>query len=65
MTSAKVWFCMKTEYVIPHSSERLDDGEWKSVFWRVPTACPLPDSEVLKSEKQAPKKDWVELIESF
>jgi hypothetical protein len=59
----KVWHCTETEYVIPHSSERLDSGEWKCTFWRVPMDCPLPDHEVLKSEKQAPKRDWIETTE--
>jgi len=47
--------------VIPHASDLSDDEtKWDLTFWRVPMECPLPDTEVLKSEKRAPVKDWKE-----
>lgn len=45
--------CKQTNYIVPHSF----DGE-EFVMWRVPLDCPRT-SGVTKSEKQAPKKDWV------
>jgi hypothetical protein len=52
--------CKLTDFVIPHYCEHT---EKRLTFWRVPEACPRPDSEVKKSAKQAPKKQWV--IKSF
>jgi len=52
--------CLTTGYVIPH---HCDYTEKKLTFWRVPTECPRVDDSVKKSEKQAPKKQWV--IKSF
>lgn len=51
---APVQYCGKTELVVPH---QFDENE--ITYWRVPLACPLPDDQVLKSEKKAPRKDWV------
>lgn len=51
-------YCTDTDLVIPHKSERVGD-KWELTYWRVPVSCPLPDDEVLKSEEQAPPKEWV------
>ena len=50
--------CIKTGFIVPHSWDGQKD-ENQFVFWRIPTECPLQNSDILKSEKQAPKKDWV------
>lgn len=39
---------------VPHQS----DGD-KVTFWRVPMECPLADTEVKKTTKLQPKKNWV------
>lgn len=51
------------EFIVPHKSVR---GNSRTVhtnvtLWRVPEFCPRPNSEVLKSETQAPEKEWVTL----
>ncbi len=46
--------CKVTGFVVPH---HWDSEE--AIFWRVPVNCPRPDSEVVKSETKAPRKDWV------
>lgn len=46
--------CVITDNVVPHESM----GDGKFTFWRIPLGCPRTDGEVLKSEKQAPKKYW-------
>lgn len=46
--------CGLTELVIPHEWNGVDN---KFTFWRVPTNCPRND--VIKSDKQAPKSDWI------
>ena len=55
----KIFSCKKTTFVVPQSFEPVDNG-WKFVFWRVPPACPLPDTK--KSEEKAPMKNWITLI---
>lgn len=40
--------------LVPH---RYANGE--ITFWRVPVSCPLPDSEVQKSEQKPHPKHWV------
>ena len=45
--------CKLTDFIVPHQSDHT-----QATFWRVPLECPLV-SGVKKSEKQAPKKDWV------
>jgi len=47
-------FCQKIDAAIPHNY----DGE-EYILWRIPITCPRPDTEVSKSEMQAPKKYWV------
>ena len=54
-----VFGCKKTGFVIPHHAEYENK---KVTFWRVPKECPKTEG-VKKSEKQAPRKDWV--IKSF
>lgn len=60
-----VFYCGNSERgtVIPHRVEGKPDG-WDCTFWRVPEFCELPDDEVLKSPKQAPKSEWVQMHES-
>lgn len=55
-----VFYCGNTEdqLIVPHSAEKKADG-WECMFSRVPEFCGLDDSEVLKSAKPAPKRDWV------
>ena len=45
--------CKITDNIVPHEW----DGN-KFTMWRIPTSCPRTDN-VKKSEKQAPKKEWV------
>lgn len=60
---AAVMSCEKTGFVVPHSSEQERRGGPSTVIlWRVPQSCPLPDIEVLRSDKQAPKKEWVTTV---
>lgn len=50
--------------IVPHRGE-LTNGrgsDTEVVLWRVPEFCARPDSEVLKSEKQAPQKQWVKVV---
>lgn len=47
--------CGLTGYAVPH--EWIGENS-KFTFWRIPVDCPRTDN-VKKSEKQAPKKDWV------
>jgi len=49
-------YCGLTDYIIPHGSEGVD-----FTFWRVPIECPRTEG-VKKSEKQAPKKEWVNKV---
>jgi len=50
--------CENTGLVVPHGW----DGETNLfTFWRIPTDCPRGD--VIKSEKQAPRDEWV--VKSF
>lgn len=51
-----IFGCERTGSVVPHSADYSKD---EIIFWRVPVECPRPDSEVVKSQKQAPKKVWV------
>lgn len=55
--NTKIWYCghkdPKDGPIVPHESN--PEG---ATFWRVPMSCPLPDTEVKKREKQAPKKTW-------
>jgi hypothetical protein len=51
-----IFGCKLTGYVIPH--EAISETE-KVTFWRVPLCCPRSENEVLKSEKQAPRNEWV------
>lgn len=53
-----MYSCKPTGYVVPHGTEREGD-ELMTTFWRVPLSCPLPNSEVVKTENKAPKKYWV------
>lgn len=51
-----IFGCKHTGLVIPHGA----CSETKEVkFWRVPKTCPRSDDEVVKSDKQAPNKDWI------
>ena len=52
--------CKETGFVVPHGMDNTGDVA-KFEFWRVPISCPRPDSEVVKSEKQAKRKDWVKV----
>ncbi len=51
-----IFGCELSGFVVPHSA---DYTKGEIIFWRVPTSCPISDGSVVKSEKQAPKKDWV------
>lgn len=51
-----IFGCSKSECIIPHGACSKTK---KVTFWRVPKLCPRSDDEVLKSDKQAPKKEWV------
>lgn len=59
----KVAHCNATKerFIIPHKGE-LKNGKIGNptvvTFWRIPDFCPK-DVGVIKSEKHAPKKDWV------
>jgi len=46
--------CEPEDAIVPHDF----DGE-TYILWRVPVFCPREDSEVVKSEKMAAKKQWV------
>ena len=51
-----IFGCSETGFVIPH--EAIKETE-KVTFWRIPPCCPRTDNEVFKSEKQAPRKEWI------
>lgn len=55
-----VAYCAETEAVVPH---HFQSDPPEKTYWRIPTNCPLPDSEVVKSENKAPRKDWVTVKE--
>lgn len=49
-----VFYCERTRSCVPH--------QWRpgqATFWRVPNGCPLPDTEVIKSDSKADQRDWV------
>lgn len=51
------------DWVVPHHAEHADvKGEFKLTYWRIPTTCPLPDGEVVKSDKKAPMGKWEIMI---
>lgn len=56
--NSHIFGCDKTGFVVPHSA---DFQKNEVIFWRIPIYCPLPDSEVRKSEKLAAKKHWVKV----
>lgn len=53
---ARIAFCKKTDAVVPH---KYESDPPVNTYWRVPMSCPLPDSEVFKSEVQAEREDWI------
>ena len=55
----EVYYCGKTELVIPHETEA--DGP--VTFTQVPLTCPLTDAQVNKSADPAPKSLWVTINE--
>lgn len=57
---AQVAHCAVTGFVIPH---HFKSDPLEVTYWRVPMACPLPDTEVVKSEDKAPRQHWVTVTE--
>ena len=51
-----VAYCGETGGVVPH---HFQSDPVEHTYWRVPMNCPLPDTEVLKRENKAPRRDWV------
>lgn len=49
-----VYFCGKTDTLVP-----LKGTKALTVFHRIPLDCPLPDTEVHKSESSAVQSLWV------
>lgn len=50
--------------IVPHHSEIVDNKRGNPsliTLWRVPEWCQRPGSEVIKSEKQAKKSEWITL----
>ena len=60
MMGAQIAYCGATGFVVPH---HFQSDPMEVTYWRVPMKCPLPDSEVVKSEEKAPRKDWVTVTE--
>ena len=52
-TNMPIAACKITDFIVPHMSDHFE-----VTFWRIPKECPRKD-DVKKSEKQAPKKDWI------
>lgn len=51
-----IFGCKRTGYVIPHEAVMKSE---KVTFWRVPDFCPRSDDEVSKSDKLAPRSEWI------
>ena len=66
MSGTALAYCgaVNGEFIVPHEGELIDGygGDTKVTLWRVPKFCPKTDNETLKSDTQAPKKDWVTLF---
>jgi hypothetical protein len=45
--------CKQDDLIVPHQWDGND-----FTFWRIPTCCQRTEG-VIKSEKQAPKNEWV------
>ncbi len=56
MMGCPVYSCQATGFIVPQSSTKE-----LATFTRVPLECPLPAAEVVKSEKPAAKRHWVEV----
>jgi len=54
-----IHYCESTQGVVPHQWKSSVAEGWEATFWRIPFSCPLPDTEVLKSEAKAPESEWV------
>lgn len=54
-------YCSLTGNVVPQS---FQSDPPLITYWRVPMNCPLPDTEVVKSETKAPVREWqTEILE--
>lgn len=51
-----VAYCAVDNSIVP---QHFQSNPPEITYWRIPLDCPLPDSEVKKSETKANKKKWV------
>jgi hypothetical protein len=49
----EIFYCEKTDSITPGESRK-----GKMTFWRIPTDCPRPETEVERSENPQPKSEW-------